>query len=141
MLRYDKMQEKINKNICVGDEILVEDILKKDGLSIDKLKKFSYHSNLGIHLKKNLHYFDKEVLFEELDKINEWYDSCSILPDIAIDYRIKSIQSARLKYKRYFPDHQARKVFDDMLGFRALCDNYEEILTLRNCKNFRVADM
>lgn len=65
------MQEKINKNICVGDEILVEDILKKDGLSIDKLKRLSYHSNLGIHLKKNLHYFDREVLFEELDKINE----------------------------------------------------------------------
>ena len=96
---------------------MVEDILKKDGLSIDKLKKLSYHSNLGIHLKKNLHYFDKEVLFEELDKINEWYDSCSILHDIAI------------------------KVFDDMLGFRALCDNYEEILTLRNCENLRVADM
>lgn len=38
-------------------------------------------------------------MFEELDKINEWYDSCSILHDIATDYRIKSIQSARLKYE------------------------------------------
>ena len=141
MLRYDKIQGKVNKNICVGDEVLIEDILKKDGLSIEELKKLSYRSNLGIHLKKNLHYFDKEALFEELDKINEWYDSCSILHDIATDYRIKSIQSARLKYERYFPDHQARKVFDDMLGFRALCDNYEEILTLRNCENLRMADM
>ena len=78
---------------------MIEDILKKDGLSIEKLKKLSYRSNLGIHLKKNLHYFDKEALFEELDKINEWYDSCSILHDIATDYRIKSIQSARLKYR------------------------------------------
>lgn len=41
--------------IRVGDEILVEDILKKDGLSIDKLEKLSYRSNLGVHLKKNLH--------------------------------------------------------------------------------------
>lgn len=95
---------------------MIEDILKKDGLSIEKLKKLSYRSNLGIHLKKNLH-------------------------DIVIDYRIKSIQSAQLKYERYFPNHQARKVFDDMLGFRTLCDNYEEILTLRNCENLRVADM
>lgn len=28
-----------------------------------------------------------------------------------------------------------------MLGFRALCDNYEEVLTLNNCENIRVADM
>jgi hypothetical protein len=47
------MQEKVNKNICVGDEILVEDILKKDGLSIDKLKKLSYHSNLVLHPVSN----------------------------------------------------------------------------------------
>lgn len=89
---------------------MVEDILKKDRLSIDKLKKLSYRSNLGIHLKKNLHYFDKKTLFKELAKINEWYDSCNILHDIATGYRIKSIQSARVKYERYFPDHQARKV-------------------------------
>ena len=44
MLRYDKIQGKVNKNICVGDEVLIEDILKKDGLSIEKLKKLSYHS-------------------------------------------------------------------------------------------------
>jgi hypothetical protein len=120
---------------------LEEYILKKDGLSLEKLKSLSYHSDLGIHLKKNLHYFDKEILFKELDRINEWYDSCNILHNIAIDYRIKSIQSARLKYERYYPDHQARKVFDDMLGFRALCDNYEEVLMIKNYENIRVADM
>lgn len=128
-------------NTCKGDRGLVEDILKKDGLSLDKLKKLSYCSDLGVHLKKNLHYFDKKLLFEELDRINEWYDSCDMLYDIAMDYRIKSIQSAKMKYERYYPDHQARKVFDDMLGFRALCDNYKEVLTLSGCKNIRVADM
>lgn len=120
---------------------MVEDILKKDGLSLDKLKSLSYRSKLGIHLKKNLHYFDKNALFDELDKINAWYDSSSILCDIVTDYRVKSMQSARLKYERYFPDHQARKVFDDMLGFRALCDNYKEVLELSICENIRVADM
>lgn len=120
---------------------MIDDILKKDGLSLDKMKSLSYRSNLGIHLKKNLHYFDKERLFEELDRINAWYDSCDILHNIATDYRIKSVQSARLKYERFFPDHQTRKVFDDMLGFRTLCDNYEDILTLNNCQNIRVANM
>lgn len=138
MIKYKK---EFYKNIHIGDEILVEDILKKDGLSLGKLKSLSYHSDLEIHLKKNLHYFDKEMLFDELNRINEWYDSSNILHDIVMDYRIKSIQSARLKYERYYPDHQARKVFDDMLGFRALCDHYEEVLMLKNCKNIRLADM
>ena len=117
------------------------DILKKDGLSLEKLEELSYHSHLGIRLKKNLHYFDKDSLFRELDEVNAWYDSCDGLHDIVTDYRIKSIQSARLKYERYYPDHQMGKVFNEMLGFRALCDNYEDVLQLSACENIRVADM
>ena len=45
-----------------------EDILKKDGLSIEKLEKLSFQSKLGIRLKKNLHYFDKKALFAELEE-------------------------------------------------------------------------
>ena len=37
----------------------LEDILKKDGLSFELLEVLSYRSELGIRLKKNLHYFDK----------------------------------------------------------------------------------
>ena len=122
-------------------EKLIEKILKRDGLSLEKLEEISYHSQLGINLKKNLHYFDKQGLFQELNQVNEWYDSCNLLYDIATDYRIKSVQSARMKYERYFPDHQARKVFDDLLGFRTLCDNYEELLNLKMSKYIRVADM
>lgn len=119
----------------------LEDILKKDGLSLEKLKGLSYHSNLGIRLKKNLHYFDKDLLFKELDEVNAWYDCCDGLQDIVTDYRIKSIQSARLKFERYYLDHQMGKVFNDMLGFCALCDNYEDVLRLSECENIRVADM
>lgn len=120
---------------------MIEKILKRDGLSLEKLEEILYHSQLGINLKKNLHYFDKQGLFQELNQVNEWYDSCNLLYDIATDYRIKSVQSARMKYERYFPDHQARKVFDDLLGFRTLCDNYEELLNLKMSKYIRVADM
>jgi putative GTP pyrophosphokinase len=119
----------------------MNDILKKDGLTIELLTKLSYKSQLGLRLKKNLHYFDKEALFAELEQINEWYDTCEFLPDITIDYRIKSIQSARLKYDRYYPDHQTGKVFNDMLGFRTLCDNYEEVIALDESEYIRVADM
>lgn len=67
-------------------------------------------------MKKNLHYFDKKSLLKEVVQINEWYDSCDLLYNIATDYRVKSVQSAFLKYERYFPDHQTRKVFDDLFG-------------------------
>lgn len=83
----------------------IEDILKKDGLSFKTLEQLSFHSDMNINLKKNLHYFDKEMLFHELKKINKWYDACEYLHDLAIDYRIKSIQSAFMKYQRYYPDH------------------------------------
>lgn len=92
-------------------------------------------------LKKNLHYFDKESLVQELININKWYDTCEQLHEIAIDYRIKSVQSAVMKYERYFPDHQAAKVFNDMLGFRTLCDNYTNILEVSKQEHIRVADM
>lgn len=117
------------------------DILKKDGLSFILLEKLSYRSDLGIRLKKNLHYFDREALFQELIKVSRWYDTCGLLRGLPIDYRVKSIQSAILKYERYYPDHQAAKVFNDMLGFRTLCDNYDEVMEIAANDNIRVADM
>lgn len=109
----------------------MSNILKRDGLTIELLENLSYKSELGITLKKNLHYFDKNSLFEELIKVNEWYDEFVELHELALDYRVKSVQSAILKYNRYYPDHQVRKVFDDLLGFRSLCDNYDDILALK----------
>ena len=119
----------------------MSNILERDGLTIDLLKKLSYKSELGINLKKNLHYFDKDSLFDELKKINRWYDCFEELHELALDYRIKSVQSAIFKYNRYYPDHQLRKVFDDLLGFRSLCDNYDDILELRAISELRIADM
>lgn len=119
----------------------LEDILKKDGLSFELLKSLSYQSALGIRLKRNLHYFDKQALFNELEQVNEWYDTCNQLQGIAIDYRIKSLQSSIQKYERYYPDHQTAKVFNDLLGFRSLCDNYEDVLQMTGHPDIHVADM
>ena len=120
---------------------MLDSILKRDGLSIRLLEDLSYQSGLGIRLKKNLHYFDKTLLFDELFSVHSWYAGNELLHGLTIDYRIKSIQSAMLKYERYYPDHQAAKVFNDMLGFRTLCDNYEDVLRIAGHDNIRVADM
>ena len=119
----------------------MSNILQRDGLTVELLTKLSYKSELGINLKKNLHYFDKQHLFDEIAKATEWYDEFEELYELSLDYRIKSLQSAFLKYERYYPDHQTRKVFDDLLGFRSLCDNYDDVLDLRNINEFRIADM
>ena len=119
----------------------MSNMLQRDGLTIELLARLSYQSCLGINLKKNLHYFDKDALLAEINRVNEWYDEFEELHELALDYRIKSVQSAVLKYNRYYPDHQTRKVFDDLLGFRSLCDNYDDVLELRATPEFRIADM
>lgn len=146
---YWLQQKKYHVNInnrysisCVEyGGIFLEEVLRRDGLSINMLTELSYQSDLGISLKKNLHYFDKDALIQELINITKWYDTCEQLHETATDYRIKSIQSAMLKYARYYPDHQAAKVFNDMLGFRTLCDNYTDILEMPKQDHIRVADM
>lgn len=67
-------------------------------------------------------------------------DEQEILSSIALDYRVKSVDSILLKYERYYPDHQTRKVFNDILGFRAFCDSYDQILE-EESSQFRIADM
>lgn len=42
------------------------DILERNGLSGNLLSSLSYNNELGISLKKNLHYFDLDLLLDEL---------------------------------------------------------------------------
>ena len=119
----------------------MSNILQRDGLTVELLTQLSFKSELGINLKRNLHYFNRESLFEELIKVNAWYDEFEELYELALDYRIKSVQSAILKYNRYFPDNQVRKTFNDLLGFRSLCDNYNDVLELNEIRELRIADL
>lgn len=77
---------------------------------------------------------------EELLVMTDWLDEQELLSDIALDYRVKSLDSILFKYERYYPDHQTRKVFNDILGFRAFCDSYNEILEGATSQ-FRIADI
>ena len=63
-----------------------------------------------------------------------------LLGEVAIDYRIKSEESIRTKYERYYPDRPVLKVFNDILGFRSCCDDYTEVLSLFSPR-LKVVDM
>ena len=119
---------------------MIDDILRVNGLSIEILDKLSYQSEIGKSLKQNLHYFDHDELMAELATMTLWLQEQQELEDIAIDYRIKSMDSIELKYQRYYPNRQVRQVFNDIIGFRAFCDNYLDLLS-ENSEVFRVVDM
>ena len=51
-----------------------EQLLKMNGLSVEILNALSFESHLGIPLKKNYHYCDKDLLIEELVAMAEWLD-------------------------------------------------------------------
>ena len=119
---------------------MIEDILRMNGLSIEIFDRLSYQSNLGKSLKHNLHDFGHDELMRELLEMTYWLQEQSELDDIALDYRVKSMDSIELKYKRYYPNRQVRQVFNDILGFRAFCDDYAELLSDKS-ENFRIVDM
>ena len=73
-------------------------LLEKDGLSIETLTALSYKTTLDKSLKRNLHQFDKDSLLKDVDEVISFLDNQGdILENIAIDYRIKSEQSAHHK--------------------------------------------
>ena len=119
---------------------MIEDLLKLNGLSICILEQLSYKSKLGKSLKFNLHHFDKDALLSELEDMTIWLSQQTVLEDIALDFRIKSKESIELTYERYYPDSQTRKVFNDVLGFRAFCDDYNDLISL-DSELFRIVDM
>ncbi len=115
-------------------------LLEVNGLSLPLLAELSYPSQLGRSLKNNLGSFDKESLLLDALSAAEWLDMNPLLGEVAIDYRIKSEESIRTKYERYYPDRPVLKVFNDILGFRSCCDDYTEVLSLVSPR-LKVVDM
>ena len=108
---------------------MAEDVLALNGLSIELLTQLSYRSQLGLLLKRTLRHFEREALIAELVSMTEWLDEQTGPSEIALDYRIKSYASIVGKYERYFnSSRHVSQVFNDVLGFRAFCDSYDQIL-------------
>lgn len=116
-------------------------ILNKLGLTLELLDDLSYKSEMNISFKRSLRRFDKAELIEELKRARIWYNQQAILDALPIDSRIKSIGSSMIKFDKYYPDMNFSSVLNDILGFRAICSNYEEVLELEMEKNIRLVDM
>lgn len=115
--------------------------LLKAGLTYEVLKRLSYRTGLEKSLANSLRHFDKELLLEDVYRMIDFYNNSEIMDDLAIDYRIKSEDSCLRKYDKFYPDMRVEKTFNDVLGFRMLCDNYDEILSDECIDKIRIVDL
>ncbi len=118
----------------------IYNLLECNGLTFELLKSFSFRSELGLSLKNSLRHFDKEKILEECYAYADLLDSNALLYDTSLDYRIKSYESIKNKFERYYPNKEAYKAFNDILGFRAFCDDYSLLRNINN-SDFEIADM
>ena len=92
-----------------------EQLLKMNGLSVEILDALSFESHLGIPLKKNLHYFDKDLLITLFDRqMNNWLH----------DYLYKKtypIEPGRIMREKYesgliWNEHEFKEVLNNVLS-------------------------
>lgn len=115
--------------------------LLKVGLDYDVFEKLSYKSTLEKSLANSLRHFDKNCIVNDIVLMTQFYNETELLDDLAIDYRIKSIDSCLRKYKKFYPEMRVEKTFNDILGFRTLCDNYDDIIERDKLDKIRIVDM
>jgi Region found in RelA / SpoT proteins. len=96
-------------------------------LNEDVLRQLSYPSNLGKSLKNTLRKFDENEIIEEVFSVREFYLKILSHIDLQLEHRIKSVSSSQLKYKRYFPNREVFKVYNDLLGIRVVVNDYAVI--------------
>ena len=90
---------------------------------INVLDSVSYESKLGKNLKNTLRKFDKEELFRELKDCRVYYKRNLLL--IPYRHRVKSSNSIKMKYDKYYPSKEIKSCFNDILGIRILVDSLD----------------
>ena len=105
------------------------------------LETLCYKTKLGSRLSRSLSHFEKDKLMEDIQQAIYFYnEQQSIIESFSTSYRIKSMQSVRVKYNRYDPTIAVDRVYNDLLGFRITCDNYDT-LDLSSKLIRRISDM
>lgn len=106
------------------------------------LYNISYRTQLGKSLRNTLRKFNKEELFNELSEMILYFtETLENVEDSLKDNRIKSIQSCFLKYNKYCSSKEVEKVFNDILGFRIIIDEYTILEKIEFPENTRIVDM
>ena len=83
------------------------------------ISKLFYRTTLK-SLKNTLHKFDKQELMNDISLARDFYDEALETLDFPYDYRIKSMESCRIKYNRYYPNYSVERTFNDLFGARII---------------------
>ena len=78
-------------------------ILEVNGLSVETLSSLSYRTSLKKSLKQTIRHFDRDELINDICAMADGLDEQTILSQMALDYRVKSVASIISKYDRYPP--------------------------------------
>lgn len=115
---------------------------KIDAFSLGKMRQLSYHSQLKLSLKRNLHCFDTNELLMDVNNARNWYmKNIRLLESFKLDYRIKSMQSVMQKYNKFYPYTPVEKTFNDLVGFRTISKDYHSILRSQINELIKIVDM
>lgn len=101
---------------------------------IRTLDAISYETKLGKNLKNTLRKVDKDLLMDELNDYRLFLKKRRRLLD-EYTYRIKSLQSIKLKYDRYYPAKEIGTCFNDILGIRIIVLDYDIDLSDENIRH------
>lgn len=92
------------------------------------LEMLCYQTSLNSRLSCSLSHFDKDMLMNDIQQAIYFYNErLEYIEKFSSSYRIKSMQSIKVKYDRYGQHIAVERVYNDLLGFRLLCDDYEDI--------------
>ena len=107
----------------------------------DKIDQISYPSNLEKSLKNTLRKFDEKALFDEIQDLIGFFNEIDLDNEFPYKNRVKSLQSCKLKYNKYYPSKPVEQTFNDLLGFRVIIKNYSYFDKIKLPDNVRIADM
>ena len=97
-------------------------------LDFSVLEMLCYQTSLNSRLSRSLSNFDKDMLMNDIQQAIYFYNErLEHIEKFSSSYRIKSMQSIKVKYDRYDQHIAVERVYNDLLGFRLLCNDYEDI--------------
>lgn len=104
------------------------------------ISKLFYRTTLK-SLKNTLHKFDKQELMNDISLARDFYDEALETLDFPYDYRIKSMESCRIKYNRYYPNYSVERTFNDLFGARIIIERYQMAYSIADEKPTRESNM
>ena len=100
-----------------------------------------YTTHLGKSLKNSFHKFDKEELMTDISRARDFYDEALETAAFPHDYRIKSLESCRIKYDRYYPNYAVERTYNDLFGARIIVEEYSQAYEITDIKPVRESNM